>query len=117
MFCNKPTPLYTTQYPDICIKYKEVFNMHAVKRNPLQLHEVNNMIDSPQLVSGKLIHTQNKHLFAALKSSKMFATIDYEALINTKINDYINHVSKTMLVAELEINTLHSHCEIDRTQL
>ena len=39
MFCNKPTPLYTTQYPDLFITYKEGFNTHTGKRNPLQLPE------------------------------------------------------------------------------
>ena len=29
MFCNKPTPLYTTQNPDLFITYKESFNMHT----------------------------------------------------------------------------------------
>ena len=35
--CNQPTPLYTTQYPDLFMTYKEGFNMHTGKRNPLQL--------------------------------------------------------------------------------
>ena len=39
MFCNKPTPLHTTQYPDLFITYKEGFNMRTGKRNPLQLPE------------------------------------------------------------------------------
>ena len=37
MFCNKPTFLYITQYPDLFITYKEGFNMHTGKPNPLQL--------------------------------------------------------------------------------
>ena len=59
MFCNKPTPLNTTQYPDLFITYKEGFNMHTGKRNPLKLpkDEQNNKLTT-QLISGKLIHTQ-----------------------------------------------------------
>ena len=36
MFCNKPTPPYTTQYPELIITYKVCFNMHTGKRNLLQ---------------------------------------------------------------------------------
>ena len=38
-FAKKPTPLHTTQYPDLFITYKEGFNMRTGKRNPLQLPE------------------------------------------------------------------------------
>ena len=49
-----------------------------------------------------------------LNGSNTFATIDYEEQINTK-NDYsINHVFKTITVAEL--NTLHTVCEAERTR-
>ena len=87
MFCNKPTPLHLTQYPDLFITYKEGFNMQTGKPNSLQLpqNEQYNQLTT-QLISGKLIHTQNKFLFPASNSSNNFATIDYEAHINTKIN-------------------------------
>ena len=116
MFCNKPTPLHLTQYPDLFITYKEGFNMQTGKPNPLQLpqNEQYNQLTT-QLISGKLFHTQNKFLFPALNSSNNFATIDYEAHINTKIDYSINHVFKSMSVAEL--NTLHTICEVERTQL
>ena len=39
MFCNKPAPLFTTQYHDLFITYKEGFNMHTDKRYLLQLPE------------------------------------------------------------------------------
>ena len=112
MFCDKPTPLYTTQF----ITYKEGFNMHTGKPNPLQLpqNEQYNQLTT-QLISRKLIHTQDKFPFFALNSSNNFATIDYEAHINTKIDSSINHVFKSMSVAEL--NTLHTICEVERTQL
>ena len=116
IFCNKPTHLYTTQYPDLFITYKEGFNMHTGKHNPLQLpqNDQYNQLTN-QLISGKLIHTQYKFRFPALNSSNDFATIDYEAHINTKIDFSINHVVKSMSVAEL--NTLHTICEVERTQL
>ena len=67
MFCNKPTPLYINQYLDLFITYKEGFNMHTGNQNPLQLHqnEQYNQLTT-QLISGKLIHTQDKFLFPAL---------------------------------------------------
>ena len=116
MFCNKPTPLHLTQYPDLFITYTEGFNMQTGKPNPLQLpqDEQYNQLTT-QLISGKLIHTKDKLLFPALNSSNNFATIDYEAHINTKLDYSINHVFKSMSVAEL--NTLHTICEVERTQL
>ena len=54
-------------------------------------------------------------LFPALNSSNHFATIDFEAHINTKIDYSNDHVFKSMSVAEL--NTLHTICEVERTQL
>ena len=53
--------------------------------------------------------------FPPLNSTNNFATIDYDAHVNTK-NDYANnHVFKTMTVSEL--NTLHTVCELERIQL
>ena len=34
-FCNKLTPLYISQYPDLFVTYMEVFDMFTGKRNPL----------------------------------------------------------------------------------
>ena len=116
MFCNKPTPLHLTQYSDLFITYKEGFNMHSGKPNSLQLpqNEQYNQLTT-QLISEKLIHTQDKFLFPALNSSNNFATIDYEAHIHTEFDYSINHVFKSMCVAEL--NTLQTICEVERTQL
>ena len=90
--------------------------MQTGKPNPLQLpqDEQYNQLTT-QLISGKLIHTKDKLLFPALISLNNFATIDYEAQINTKLDFLINHVFKSMSVAEL--NTLHTICEVERTQL
>ena len=56
-----------------------------------------------------------KYLFSALNVSNNFATLDYDAHINTKNDFTINHVFKSMTVQEL--NTLHTICELERTQL
>ena len=54
-------------------------------------------------------------MFPALNISNYFATIDYDAHINIKNDFTINHVFKSMTVREL--NTLHTVCELERTQL
>ena len=59
--------------------------------------------------------SNQKYVFPALNKSNNFATIDYDAHINTKIDFTINHVFKSMTVQEL--NTLHTVCELERTQL
>ena len=50
-----------------------------------------------------------------MKISNYFATIDYDAHFNTKIDFTINHVFKSLTVQEL--NTLHAVCELEKTQL
>ena len=70
-----------------------------------------------QNISGKIQFdnsNQNKK-FPAINISNNFATIVYDAHINTKIDFTINHVFKSMTVQEL--NTLHTVCELERTQL
>ena len=80
MIFIKPTPLYTTQYPDLFITYKEGFKIHIGKRNPFQLPESEQYNKlTAQLISGKLKHTHDKFLFPALNSLNNFDTIDYEA--------------------------------------
>ena len=59
--------------------------------------------------------SNNKFVFPALNVSNNFATIDYDAHINTKIDYTINHVFRSMTVQEL--NTLHTICELERNQL
>ena len=53
--------------------------------------------------------------FSALNVSNNFATIDYDAHINTKIDYTFNHVFLSMTLQEL--NTLHTICELERHQL
>ena len=65
--------------------------------------------------SSKYFHTQNKFIFPALNLSNNFATIDYDAHITTNIGYSCSHVFKTKVVAES--NTLHTICEVERTQL
>ena len=90
--------------------------MHTGKHNALQLpqNDQYNQLTT-QLISGKLVHTQDKFLFPALNSCNNFVTNYYEAQINTKIDYSINHVFKSMSVAELD--TLHTICGVERTQL
>ena len=54
------------------------------------------MID--EYISGKLVldTSNNKFVFPALNVSNNFATIDYDAHINTKIDYTINLVSRSM---------------------
>ena len=79
LFCGKPTLLYTTEYPDIFITYKHSTQMHAGKRNPLQLpeDEQNDRLTT-HLMSEKLIHTQHI-FFLPLNPSNNFAAIAYAA--------------------------------------
>ena len=64
----------------------------------------------------KQFDTSNqKYSFPALNVSNNFATLDYEAHINTKIDFTKNHVFKSMKIQEL--NTLQTVCELKRTQL
>ena len=55
------------------------------------------------------------NFFSSLNSSNDFATFEYEAHINTKIDYSINHVFETMSVAE--VNNLHTVCKVERTQI
>ena len=70
-----------------------------------------------QMISGRMqFDTSNqKYIFPAINVSNNFATVDYDAHINTKIDFTINHVFKSMTSQEL--NTLHTVCELERTQL
>ena len=70
-----------------------------------------------QFISGKivLVNSNNKFIHPALNVSNNFATIDYGAYINTKIDYTINHVFRSMTVQE--IKTLHTVCELERNQL
>ena len=70
-----------------------------------------------QTISGNIKYddSNKKYIFPTLNISNNFATLDYDAHINTKIDFTINHVFKSMTVQEL--NTLHTICELERTQL
>ena len=83
--------------------------MHTGQPNP------HSMID--EYISGKIVidTSNNKFVFPPLKVSNNFATIDYDAHINTQIDYTINHVFRSMTVQEL--NTLHTIGELERNQL
>ena len=108
-FCGKPKPLYSTQHEDIFVTYSDGFDMNKGQPRP------HSIID--QNISGRIqFDTSNqKYIFPPLNVSNNFATLDYDAQINTKIVFTINHVFKSMTVQELY--TLHTVCEIERTQL
>ena len=91
-FCGKPDPLYSTQCSHLFVTYTDGFNMDTGQPNP------HSMID--EYMSGKIVldNLDNKFVFPALKVSNNFATIDYDAHINTKIDYTINHVFRSMTV-------------------
>ena len=67
-------------------------------------------------ISGKILldNSNTKFIFSALIVSNNFATIDYDAYVNTKIDYTMNQVFSSMTVQEL--NTLHTICEVERNQ-
>ena len=91
-FCGKPDPLYFTQYSDTFVANTDGFNMLTGQPNP------QSMIN--EYISGKigLDNSNNKFKFPALNVSNNFATFDYDAHINTKIDYTINHVFRSMTV-------------------
>ena len=109
IFCGKPEPLYSTQYGDIFVTYLDGFDMNNGQPRP------HSIID--QNISGRLqLDTSyQKYIFPAINVSNNFATINYDAHINTKIDFTITHVFKSMTVQRL--NTLHTRCEKEKTQL
>ena len=80
IICGKPDPLHSTPHSDLFVIYTDGFNMHTGQPNPYS------MID--EHISGKIVldTPNNKFIFPALNVSNNFATIDYDAHINTKID-------------------------------
>ena len=105
-FCGKPDPLYSTQYSDFFVTYTDGFNRHTGQPNPQFM--------ITEYISGKIVldNSKNKFIFPALNVSSNFATIGYDALINTNFDYTINHVFCSMTVQEL--STLHKVCELER---
>ena len=93
----------------------QTFLLHTPMVSICILPNPHSMID--EYISGKIVldTSNNKFIFPALNVSNNFATIDYDAHINTKIDYTINHVFRSMTVQEL--NTLHTICELERNQL
>ena len=108
-FCGKSEPLYSTKYDEIFVTYLDGFDMNNGQPRP------HSIID--QNISGRIQFdtSSQKEIFLALNVSYNFATLDPDAHINTKIDFTINHVFKSLTVQEL--NTLHTICESERTQL
>ena len=108
-FCGKPEPLFSIQYEDIFVTYLDGFDMNTGQPKPPS------KIDQNICRKIQFDNSNKKYIFPALNISNNFATIDYDAHINTKIDFTITHVFKSMTVQEL--NTLHTVCELGRTQL
>ena len=83
--------------------------MHTGRTNP-QSMIIEYIFD--EIVSD---NSNTKFIFPAIKVSNNFATIDYEAHINTKFDYTINHVFRSMTVHEA--NTLHTVRDLERNQL
>ena len=83
--------------------------MHTEKPNPRSI--------ITEYISGKLILNphNNKYVFTELNVSNNFATIDYDAHINTKSDCNNNHVFCSMTSQEL--NTRQLVCELEQNQL
>ena len=58
---------------------------------------------------------QTNRFFSALNVPDSFATIDYDAHINTKIDHTINHIFRSKTVKESKI--LHTVCGLEQNQL
>ena len=72
------------------------------------------MTASPLIVS-QAVQSQIELLFLAINSPNSFATINYDAHINTKFEYSINHVFRSMCVDEH--NTLHTICEVEHSTI
>ena len=108
-FCGKPQPLYSKQYSDLFVTYTDGFNLHTGQPNPQS--KINEYIPDKFILN----NSNNKFMFPALSDSNNFATIEYDALNNTKIDYTINHVFRSLTVQEL--NNLHTVSELERNQL
>ena len=62
-----------------------------------------------------LTQLKKENCFPPLNESNSFGTVDYDPLISTNIEYFINNISKTMVIQEL--HNLHHFCELERTQL
>ena len=107
-FCGKLEPLYSTQYSNLFVTYTEGFDMHTEQPNP------SSMINEYFSDTIVLNNSNNNYVFPALNVSNNFATIDYDAHINTKTDYTINHVFRSMTVQEL--NIFHTVWELERNQ-
>ena len=91
-FCGKPEPLFSTQYDDIFVTYLDGFDVNTGQPKPHSIFD--------QTISGNIKYddSNKRYIFPAWNISNNFATLDYDAHINTKIDFTINHVFKSMTV-------------------
>ena len=83
VFCKKPTQLDTTQYLDLFVIYREVFNMNSGKKNQILVDEDASF--SQQSMSSSLVFDSVKNTFPStpLNSSCSFGIVHYYAHKNT----------------------------------
>ena len=107
--CGKPELLCTTHNSDRYVTYQEGFNMHTGQPNPQPI--INEYVSSKTVLDT----TTKYFVFPSLNVSNNFATIDYDAHINTKLDYTINQVFCSMTIQKP--NTLHTICKLERNQL
>ena len=86
-FCDKSEPLFSTQYSDLFVIYTDGFHMQTGQPKPQSV--INDHI------SDKIVfnNSNNKFMYPALNVSNIFATIDYDAHLITKLVYTINAFS------------------------
>ena len=86
-FFGKLEPLYSTQNDDIFVTYLDGFDMNNGQPRPHSKIDKN--------ISGRIQFdtSKQKYTFPALYVSNNFATLDYDAHINTKMDLTINHLN------------------------
>ena len=88
-FCEKPTPMYTNQYPDLYNNYQEEFNMQTGNKNPIVMPEQDEQISQDTMTSPLVFNTLlNRYSFPPLNNTNSFGAVDYDVHVNTKIDSF-----------------------------
>ena len=127
--CKYRNPLYRTQYSEMLVEYKKVFDMTTgkIKLDPYaSSHPFNegtsyvpvNLYKSTGNPGGKLIPYDSKSTRLqelSLKNSTYFGNIHYDIHLDMKLDYTISRIFQEVSLSELE--TLHQLCELERTQI
>ena len=97
------------QMLNLFVTYTDGSNMHTGQAKPQSMNK--------EYISGKIVldNSNNKYKFPVLNVSNNFATIGYDAHINTTNYYTINHDFRFTTVQELK--TIHTIRELERNQL